>query len=248
MALTDNLSAYCKMDETTVNRYDSYGNSHLTEINNPTSVSGKMGNAYYAEELGGDNDRGLKTTSNSNLQLGQEDWSLLTWTYFISQPAANFDFLVLSKGWSTFNYYLHAKTYSTDPNRWTLTISTTLGAYTIQGPGTGATAYKIGQWQMMVGRYRASDRFLDLWVDNQLAASGNASADITTESNDLTFGGTTSAGTFAINTNCSLYMDTTVLWKRRIADIEIDQLWNSGNGLDFYPLSISRISQAIIIT
>ncbi len=216
MALTDSLVSYWKLDETSGNRADSYGSNTLIDNNTTPSSTGKIGNA--ADSNGSDDY--LRADDHSSLDI-TGDITINFWVNSGSGTKTHFG------KWDTSsnNSYL-LQIFSDDLIYWAFS-------------GTGSnTLYRVANstisrsgWHMVSGTYVASTQTAVIYYDGQVVAGTNVGTLPTT-----IFSGTSGfsnrylAGSLQYSQGLQ---DEVGLWSRALSGSEIEQLYNSGNGLAY---------------
>lgn len=208
--LTD-LVAYWKLE----NVNDSHTNGlTLTNNNSLTFGTGKVGNC--ANNFSSASSRYFSRASDSNLVLGDIDWTLACW-FNTSTFAANES--LMSK--------------DTDTGREYSLYVVTSGQVTILFGSTFAQtlATTTGAWHLAIGWHDASANTLNVQVDNAAPVSA------------ATGGAAPPTGSTAFRIGAMVYpgfpqyftgsIDEAAIWKRVLTSDERTQLYNSGNGVTY---------------
>jgi len=221
LAIIDNLVSYWKLDETSGDRSDAHGSNTLTDHNGTSYGTGKIGNCADFEL---NNSNFLTKSDNSDLSVGDIDFSISLWIKFESLTFS--DYYAVCKG----NEYQIYYDYISSRIKFRANISggATISANNLGAPSTG-TWYHIVCWHDS--------------VNNEVGiVINNGTPDTTSYSSGFTDG----TGTFAIGAYewfSGFYtgyfdglIDEVGFWKKVLSSSEISSLYNSGNGLA-YPLS-----------
>jgi len=234
MALTDNIVAYYKFDESSGNPADATGNGYaLTNNNTVGFASGKINNGV---DTGSSNsNKYLSIASDYGLNSHQTGvFSVATWIKIATAPssgnnAAIFGFKDSSKNQVELTY---------------ANASGTLGIYFVLF--NGASAQVINWTQTLT----AGTWFHLIWVKNgttvTLYVNGSSAGDKTITLSNGTSGGTDSAAMFRHPSANASYLsgmlDELAIWSRALTSDERSALYNSGSGLQ-YPFSSSAIKK-----
>jgi MSHA biogenesis protein MshQ len=223
MALTDNLQAYWKFDESSGNALDSSGNGRtLTNAGNVSYSTGKINNGAYFSKASGYN------FSTSNFINVENPFSISYWIYI--SEAGSFGTLMAKGSWTETSqiqyiryagnkigfvmrnggdeYFQQSGTYST--NTWVYV--------TLTKSGTGSTG------------------LFKLYINGTLDNTGTIN-NLSNISYDLKMGrlGDSTNYSYGMNGRC----DEIGVWNRELTSIEVTELYNSGVGLP-YPLKTLR--------
>lgn len=195
------------------------GANTLTTVNTPTIVSGKLSNGLDLE-LSASQYAGI--ASNSELQMGDIDFTISAWVRLESKGAANQQVCGKYSVGGTQEYRLY---YNGALDRWAFAVTSdgtgstrvTVVADTFGGPST-ATWYHIVCWHDA--------------ANNQLCISVNGQTDTASHSAGV-YAGTTSF-TIGASADTTNYLDGIIddpaVWKRVLTSGERAHLYNSGTG------------------
>lgn len=223
MALTDSLVAYWRLDESSGNATDSSGNSRtLTAIGAPGSRAGKLGNAR--DFVPGSSQRfEIAAASLGSVFVGTASWTMAGW--ILPDDAATFREIA-----GQFSGSLRGPMIRFEGTGASVRVQWLNDATANFQVGSVATL-SAGAWYFIAATYDIAD--------SKLRFRLNAT---TTTSSALT--GTFSASTvpFALGQRSGTggsfgaYWDGGIddfgVWSRALTSAELDQLYNSGAGLD----------------
>lgn len=251
MALTDNLVAYWKLDETSGTRYDSTDNNNdLTDNNTVGYATGKIGNCGSFVKA---NSEFLSITDANQTGLDfSTTFSFSFWVYLDSNPSSGVSQALLVKDATNQRSYEVYYANESGTYRFYIFLFHTLNAssYSYFSFNEQITP---GQWNHCVLTVNTANSGLNKvylyinnvdkgYADNGSGVSGN----IANGTAPVEIGGRYS---LANDLYFSGKLDEIGLWNRVITSAEISSLYNSGSGLT-YPFSTSTgyvHSQAIII-
>lgn len=218
MALTDNILAYYKTDESSGNASDSSGGGFtLTNTGSMTYTTGKINN-------------GADTTSTK----------YLTRSDILGRTAGNAGDITIT-GWFKFGdlggagggNIIEVNDGATSPYlSWTIAITSTnvrfnYGQMCVANNYTDDTfTTATGTWYFIALRWDGTT--LTGNVNARTAVTGTPSGNGTTCGGASTFVGTTNLGPV------TAVMDEIGIWDRKLSDAEITELYNSGNGLQLF--------------
>lgn len=218
MALTDSLSAYWKLDETSGNRADSHGSNTLTDNNTVGSATGLLGNAADFEDSASEY---LSCASNSSLQA-TTGITITCWVKLESKGSG--DVQIVSKDTDTGREYTLFYRSSSDRFAFSrLDLVTDTLANTFGSPSTGV-------WY-----------FLCAWYDPATGEQGisvNGTANTATATSGRTTG---TSAEFRIGARqypgFPGYFDGCIgevgFWKRVLTSTDRSDLYNGGSGLAY---------------
>jgi len=219
MALTDNLVAYYKLDETSGNAADSVGSNTLTATST-TWTTGKINNGWVASASGG------KLLSTTSPLTGSGDWTFNCW---INPNSTGTNINVVDFGDSSqvsksimFIYRLG----SDDKIH-----VDTAGAGLI----TSGSTYNSNAWYMLT--LTKSGNNFALYMNNSADGTGTTTG-VTLGSNLLSIGYDNPNSRWSWTTGG---IDEVGFWTRVLSGAEITQLYNSGAGLA-YPMTTASAS------
>ena len=227
--LTD-LVSWWTMDETggTDDRMDSHGTMHLTAVNTPTSVAGKVNTAT---DFLDDNYESLYRADGLNYDLrGGRDFSIAGWylsgSLFGSPPH---DIVGSSKG---------SGSAGSDGVDYLIFLHGSLDKYAFKTAGasnaiTLQTAIAPGGWDWIYAEYNAATNTMGFSVDNgtmqyQAGPTGGATA----KNGAFAFGKYPSVNTgWADGT-----VDEWAFWSRLLSSDERSEIYNAGSGITYTDL------------
>lgn len=235
MALTDNIVAYWKLDESSGNAADAVGGQTLTNNNTVGFATGKINNA--ADFSATNTDKSLTRTDASGIGTGA--YTQTAWYNPSAAPAANTNFQIFDVGndannvTSLFYYKDTAGTKSIKYER----VRDGVAANTI----TDTVTLSNGTWYHLAVTFDTSTitAYRNASVVGAVASSGDGSAGTTlgTALGSLV----ASAGQF----NSGL-IDEVGLWTRALSGAEITTVYNGGVGLQ-YPFSASLATRKALL-
>jgi len=209
--LTDLLS-YWKMDETTGDRVDSHGSNDLSVVGTVGYAVGKLGNAVTCTGTAN-----YLTKNPATVNVNPAGFTVWGWiqlaadarTYVIAGPnGANTRWYLGYFGSNAWRFYVYDSSLASD----------SISAIT-QAPTLNA-------WYFLCGRYNPTTKKAELRLNASAWALGAAlGTGPTTDSNNLKVAGNNASG------NCNI--DSVGIANRYYSDAEVDELYNSGNGLEY---------------
>ena len=231
MALTTNLVAYYKLDESSGNASDSSGNGFtLTASNSPSFVAGFINNSA---DLGNDGTvRGFSISNNLGLS-GNGAKSFSFWVKMKSEPSSNFDFFVGQSNASTnstldFDYNDSGGTKHIRFSKYCAGTSTEAKIQYDVTLGTSG-------WHHFVGTTDGST--LKMYLDG--SAVGGTVSDFSASGSD----GYPDRFQIGNNNTSHFIIDEVGVWSRALTSDEVTSLYNSGAGLQ-YPFSTTSSQNA----
>lgn len=222
MALTDGLTNYWKLDESSGNASDSVGSTTLTNVGTVTYAAALINNGAYLNT----SSKQLENTSNLTATTG--DFSVQMWVKCDAEISSGFygfgefgNNTTDVRYWFLYNY--NGGTRQLIFTRDRVGSTQTDVTYTV-ALGTG--------WNQLVGTFSGST--VTLYTNGTSRNTGSSSGDGTSNNANPgvflgeipRFGGLTANG----------YVDEVGIWNRAITADEVSQLYNSGAGLE-YPFS-----------
>ena len=205
MALTDNLLAFYKLDNTN----DSSGNNRtLTNNGNVSFASGKLGNAAVFDGSG-------KYLSKEALLTDENELTVSCFAYFNDTEELR---TVWAKGANASD--LDIVYYEGQLNYF---VSTTEGGARI----SSNFVPNLNQWYHLTLTHSANSQVAKLFVDGQLVASTNVSGTRISNSVPFEIGANTNWGR-----SFNGQIDAVGIWNRALSDSEVAALYNSGTGLE----------------
>lgn len=203
-ALDANLVAYYTFDSDAT---DSLGNHDGTITDAPTSIAGKVGNAYSFD---GTNDK-ITVSDHTDFDFGTGDFAFNMW---IKGSGNLFPFSTQqgASGYEGTNVEVHST-----------------GIYGKFSSGSGSsmtsTDYTSASWQMLT--FQRSGTSATVWIDGSQVGSFTTSANLDSTA-DLTFAWLSYGSYYSID------IDEVAIWKgRALTTDEITQLYNGGDGIQY---------------
>ncbi|HKS27072.1 MAG TPA: LamG domain-containing protein [Pyrinomonadaceae bacterium] len=219
--LLRDLVAHWRMNEASGTRYDAHGSSHLTDNNTVTTATGKIGSAALFTAA---NSEYLSCTSNSSLQMGDIDFTIIAWVYLTSKGAHR---MLVSKmdnaARDEFLIY-----YRSTADRFAFEVRRDTGAYLdVNADALGSPA--INTWYQIVVWHIVAARTINIQVNNggvnSLATGGPLAAASTSP---FMLGGWGYGGSYHDGR-----IDSVSVYKRLLGTGEPGLLYNSGNALAY---------------
>lgn len=216
MALTDNLVAYWKLDESSGDASDSVGSNTATN-SSATYASGKINNGAVFSG----SSQYMYVADTANLRYASSNALSVSFWFKVSNTTG---VKTLVSKWSN---------GGSAKQNWIIYMN---GSSLVLGAnGTGAVASKASlsanTWYHCVATMD-TDRGCELYLDNSSPATGDAGPTWLDGTDQLRFGQNT-------NTNyLNGMLDEVAIWNRVITSSEVASLYNSGSGLQ-YPFSAS---------
>ena len=215
MALTDNIVAYYKLDESSgTNANDEVAAYDLTTVDTPGWVSGKINNC-------------LDFTPNDyaeNTSFDQGAWTEYSWSFWVYLDITT-DLVLLTVGEdASFGYR------SIQLTSGAFKVNTGSGAAIISSPTSAASS---GQWYFIVGTAKVGDK-VRLYVDGTEVGTGTAISAFGNPNNRFLVGVNYGVSGEYLNGK----MDEIGVWSRALSSSEVTELYNGGTGLS-YPFSVS---------
>lgn len=240
MALTDNLNAYWKFDESSGNAADATGNANtFTNNNTATYAAGLVGNAIT---LAAASSQSLSASSSATLII-TGDISISLWVYLNTLPtnAGQQQVLVNKEGSYRVTHYCN-KAGDGSHFGFSIAINVT-GSNTVamydQIEGTSTPYIPLHTWSMLTITYNHNSPGTTNFYLNGTNIRTNASAGpvtITSNSNALNAGlnsSTYTNGGYFTNIFTDAAIDMMGIWARVLSGTEVTQLYNSGAGFQY---------------
>lgn len=233
MALTDNLVAYWKLDESSGNRADSTGLGS-TQQEASGSVSSATGKISSGASFVKANNRWLRCPSNSNVSMGNISFTVTCWVKLTTKAA---DTIFVSKCGATNGTW--QVTYKVANDRFvfqTWGLASYAGYAEVVAAAAGSPS--TGTWYFVVCTHNASTDTISIQVNNDggnNSAAANSNGTYVESTNDLSF----STGDPAQQLDGVL--DEVGIWKRTLTSVERSNLYNNGSGL-VYPLLFNSLT------
>lgn len=206
MALTDNLVAHWKLDETSGTRVDSHGSHDLSETAEVGYAAGKIGNAASFPDS--ETSFLYRESIASDLQLGDTDFTVACWAKVSSHGG------MLLRWHGSLDDFVLATRYSDSD----LVVAVWGWDY-----GT-ETTFSTNTWHLVIVTFTAADNTLRVYQDNNLLIAPTVTPPSSEEKlvvgDDFRHEG-------------DRYVDSVSFWKRVLTSDERAELWNGGAGLDY---------------
>lgn len=219
MALTDNLIAYWKLNETSSTRSDSVGTNHLTDVNSVGTNGGKRGKSALFVAV---NAQYLTINDNTDLSTGDIDFTLAGWIRLTSKSA------IMRWGkWQTgaLEYNI---AYHTSDDRFRFEVSA-------NGTSTGASvvANNLGsptveQWYFLVVWHDATGNTINIQINNGTADSTAHSGGVFDSTAPFRIGSNGDGATY-----WNGRVDELGFWKRVLTANEKTTLYAGGTGTTY---------------
>jgi hypothetical protein len=157
--LNNSLQAFWKLDETSGTREDSYGSNDLTDNNTVTQAIGKIGNAAQFTSV---NTESLSITDNSELSVGDNDFTIAGWAYLDDTVAGQ---TLVSKyaGGGSREYLLEYNILGA--NRFNFTVSHD-GSLNNRVGADSLGAASTGTWYFIVAWHDSSEDTINIQINN----------------------------------------------------------------------------------
>ncbi len=217
--LTDNLTSYWKMDESSGNRSDSWGINTLTDNATVTSLTGIINNTA---DFTAANFEFLEKTDNSSLSTGDIDFSVSAWVNLDSTGAHR---MIATKqdSASVREYILYY--------HWTGTEGTfCFIIYNSSGTASGTRCYNggsepvTGTWYHIVSVHDSVNNTVQTYV-NDASTTAVATTDVPADT-------TANFRIGAYQTGETAFMDGQIdevgFWKKALSSSNVTALYNSG--------------------
>jgi hypothetical protein len=234
--LTNNLTAYWKMDESSGNASDATGNGYtLTNNNSVWFAAAKINNgAVFASA----NSKNFSKSSVSGL-VPSSTLTVSAWVYLSSNNGE----AIVSKG--------NVGTYS-GPYIFAINVTNGLSFYSSNGSNAGWVGVNwtpsLNTWYHVAVTFNAgSVAFYVNGVQQGTTQSAVVSSLNQSDTNSFFVGAYSTNGGTANAAFFDGKMDEMGVWSRALSSSEICQLYNSGSGLS-YPMSLATSSTAATIT
>jgi hypothetical protein len=209
MALTNNLLAFYKLDNTT----DSSGNGNtLTNNGDVTFSSGKIGNAA---EFTADHDKYL-TVGNDLGQITETGFSVSVWFKRYTDTNA---YLIDSEVSSQYGWFLGT---NAGGSIWFLAGE---GSWSIVKQINPDTSWVVDQWHHLAITLNSSGD-ISYYVDGQVQSTSDSEVSWTPAG--LRFG----SNSFDSGANLDGQIDAVGIWNRALTEAEVAELYNNGTGLE----------------
>lgn len=221
---SDDLVGYWHMDAATgATRPDVSGQgNHLADVG-VTDVNQSTGLIDQAAEFAASTSMKLRRADSASLSLGDVDFTFSVWVWLDTKTAGQ---------------YIVSKSSQADPEReWTLFYAQSIDRFRFQMSDTGNAADQVsldadtygdvatGEWLHIVCQYDASADEMSIRVNNGVPDTLSHAGGAADASAPLVVGLTETNGS-----PLDGKVDELAIWKRKLSDTEISQLYNSGNG------------------
>jgi hypothetical protein len=218
MALSDNLVAYYKLDETSgTTAYDALGNYNGTNNGATVNQSGKIGKAYSFDgtndyvQIG---DADLFDINNNNFSINL--WiNPSSWTGTMGIVSKSVD-IGSSKGWVLYRDSVSNK------------LEFRLNDGSMKKATFTSSSISSGSWKMISIVYSDTNGNVILYEDGSYVQTVSISAGDCRTTADITLG-------FADSWNAYFpgLIDEVGMWNRALSSTEVGELYNSGYGLTY---------------
>lgn len=227
-ALRTGLVAYWPLNETatsgdvTAEDWTKRGND-LTSNNSVISVAGRQGNA---REFVAGNSEYLSRASNTDLTLGNGNWTLAFWFWRSSLTGQQ---VIVSKDSTSLREFNLHSTFAGDTAFLTLEIFNTSGsARNI----TAVSAQVANTWNFVACRHVASTGATTVRCNATTATYTRTVAPVEQWVSQNTPWEIGRRGFLGGGLYLTGYVDEVAKWSRSLSDSEIDTLYNAGSGID----------------
>lgn len=234
MPITDNLISYWELEETNGTRVDAVtatGND-LTDTNTVLSNTGKVGTAAQFARV---NQECLQRASNTSLQMGDIDFSIVCWVYLDSKPSGGYPIIVSKSSTpgppADDEYLLY---YYQTADRFIAGISND-GTTRVEATANNFGIPNLSTWYFLAYLYNATTNILSISVNNGTkdTASQSGGAYASTASFMI--------GTYSDNSDSAANFDGRIdqvgIWKRLLTDDDLTFLYNGGLGRSYASLT-----------
>ena len=227
-ALRTGLVAYWPLNETaasgdvTAEDWTKRGNN-LTSNNSVLSVAGKQGNA---REFVAGNSEYLSAASNTDLTLGNGNWTLAFWFWRSSLTGQQ---VLVGKDSTSFREFNVHSTFASDTTLLTLEIFNT---GSVSRNITAVSAQVANAWNFVACRHVASTGVTTTRcnaIAGTYTRTGGPVEEWVSQNTPWAIGrrGFLGGGLYLTG-----YVDECAKWSRSLSDSEIDTLYNAGAGID----------------
>lgn len=221
MALTDNLQAYYKLDESSGNASDSSGNGYTLTNNNTVGYSSaKINNGA---DFGSTNTNKSLTTT-SDLAIGGGAITMSMWVKVLAEPGTNVTYNLCNHG-DAGNFVTHGLMYRDESGVKKLAFERGKGGVA-NNIFTSNQTLGTSNYYHIVYHYDGSTitGYLNDTSIGTVASTGNGTSGVVD--------GFNLAVARELNTNySSVIIDEVGVWARALSSAEITELYNGGNGL-----------------
>jgi hypothetical protein len=227
-ALRVGLAAYWPLNETatsgdvTAEDWTKRGNN-LASNNSVLSISGLQGNA---RQFVAANTEYLSRASNTDLTLGNGDWTLAFWFWRASLTGQQ---VLLAKDTTSLREFNVTSSFANDTSLFTLSLFNTSG---VSRNITASSAQTANAWNFVVARHVGSTGVTTLRVNTAVSTytrTGSPVEEWAAQSIPWEIG---RRGFLGGTLYLDGYIDECAKWNRALSDSELDTLYNSGAGID----------------
>ncbi len=216
--LTD-LISYWAMDETNGTRVDSHGTNDLTDFN---SVGYNLGHVYTdAAEFSSAASQYLSINDNASISLGDIDFTYAIWIY---PTATGVNTFWISNGSGNTNTVAF-RIYQSTNNK----VGATIGTGATGGFVASTSAITNSAWSLVLFWHDSVANTINIRINNGSVNSTSYSSGSHDSSQELRFARAGGAATSYFDG----IMGPVSFWKKVLSSTEQDDIWNSGNGLDY---------------
>ena len=237
MALTDNLTAYWKFDESSGNASDSVGSNTLTNNNTATYSTGKINNGAYCVDA---SNQYFSRSSANDLRL-KDDFSISAWFYFDSTGIM---WLVDKRSESGQDFSIYALYFSGSN---TLALRTTNGSSSSLVDRSVAWTPSTSTWYHIVVTRKASDGSIKFYVNgSQQGSTQTGYTGSLHDNSDLPFYVGRYKDSGENDRDLDGRVDELGMWSRELTSTEVGELYNSGDGLQ-YPFTVATSNSNLLL-
>jgi hypothetical protein len=225
VALTDSLISYWALDEASGSRVDSHGTNDLTDNNTVGSTTGILSTAG---DFVAANNEYLSHASNSDLVVGDEDFTLMAWIY-VTATFGGVQRRIVSKRSANNNcdYDLSASA-ATD-------CSPVFEIRNSAGSGVSLTytpALAFDAWHLIFAWHDSVNDLIYVQADNGTPDSAATGGIVPGGSGEFRIGQLAQ-----VSRPWDDLIDEVGFWKRVLTSDERTELWNGGAGRDYAYIS-----------
>lgn len=225
--LLQNLTSYWKLDEASGARADAHGSNNLTDNNSTGSTTGKINSGGSFVRASSNY---LSHASNSDLQLGQADWTIQAWAKFTTLPGSGDFMCVLSKdnsGGGNRDYNITVDGTDSKPYLQLFYNGNDTSAVNLGW----SSALSTGVWYHILAWYDSSTSTAYMQVNGGTPVSAVSIGSLQAPSSSEFRIGALQYSGFPVYMNG--VVDETAIWKRILSPTQRAALYNSGSGLAY---------------
>ena len=238
MALTDNLKAFWKMEESSGDRVDLFAGNDLTDQNTVTLIGGVVGNAAHFTRAVNEFLRG---SNFSDLTGSDTDFSISTWGYLDSKPAG---IMPIVNKWHEAGDSREYQVFWNDASdRFEFRVSSNgLVGTVVTVVGNNFGAPSTGVFIHIIAWHDSAANTINIKINDGAVDSVAHTLGVFTGTQNFNIGADSSETNFHDGR-----IDATGFWRKVLPGSEMTELNNSGGGLEYPfipPPPQSRISIA----